>query len=529
MKRNIEDILQGINIGIAIGLALNDNKENSLELYKNIMKNSLLPTENLEENYTQMLKKHAKADFQAGKFNQAVLQYLDIFKNAELEAEDCLTAALSLIELNQNDAAIGFLNLYEKFGVQDFLIQKQLGQVYFSLLKDYKKAIYYYENAIKICDEDADTFNILGHIYSLFYKDTRLEKQLEYFMKAFSLKKNTRLYIRNVIFTLYRLGRYSEVEDFYQKLLKLNPENNDYYFYGCFLISQKRLKEGYKYLQARFKKEDEDVSIIPAVLPQEKYWKGESLTGKAILVHCEQGFGDTILYSRFVKLLSKKARKVYFVVQDELFELMNKSNLGAEIYSTKFELARLDYDFYTTTMDLPLYLDFDIENLPYKEGYLHLPSIESHKGFKVGFAFKGNEKLKECSRDIEFESLKPLFDLKNIEFYSLQIGNNKDLPNNVSDLGTLFNSFHDTARAISGLDLIISTDNVILNLAGALGKPTLGIFNRFVDYRWFDIKEGFSTNWYDSVKVFQNKNQDEWSSTLLRVKDEINRIKEGLN
>ena len=57
MKRNMEDILQGINIGIAIGLALNDNKENSLELYKNIMKNSILPTENLEENYTQMLKK----------------------------------------------------------------------------------------------------------------------------------------------------------------------------------------------------------------------------------------------------------------------------------------------------------------------------------------------------------------------------------------------------------------------------------------------------------------------------------------
>lgn len=529
MERNIEDLLQGINIGIAVGLALGENKENSLELYKNIMKNSVLPTEHLEKNYSNMLKKHAFQNYKLGKYNEAVLEYLDVFKNAELEQNDCLTAALSLIELNQKEAAMGFLKLYENFSRDDFVIQKQLGQIYFSLLKDYKKAIYHYEKAVQICDEDADTFNILGHIYSLFYKDTRLEKQLEYFTKAYNLKKNTRLYIRNVIFTLYRLGRYSEVEEFYKKLFKLNPENNDYYFYGCFLISQKRLKEGYKYLQARFKKEDEDVSIIPAVLSVDKYWKGENLTGKTILVHCEQGFGDTILYSRFVKLLSKKARKVYFVVQDELFELMNKSNLGAEIYSTKFELSRLDYDYYTTTMDLPLYLNFDEEELPYREGYLFCPHIESHNGFKVGFAFQGNEKLKESARDIPLKTLKTLFDIEGVEFYSLQVGVSESLPNNVADLGSLFNSFYDTARAISGLDLIVSTDNVILNLAGALGKSTIGIFNRFVDYRWFEVADEASLNWYKNVKVFKNKNQDEWNETLIRVKEEINRIKEGLN
>lgn len=528
MEKNIEDLLQGINIGVAIGLALSDNKEETLSIYKNIMKNSPFPTNNLEHKLINVVKKHALKNFESKKFNDAALQYLDIFKNAEIEPQEYLNLAISLIELEQIEAAKGFLNLYNNFGIDDFFIQKNLGWIYFSGLKDFEKAIYHYEKALQINQNDPEVYNILGHIYALFYKDKQLEKQFGYFLKAHELKKNTRLYIRNVIFSLYRLGRYNEVEEFYQKLLNLNPEQNDYYFYGCFLISQKRFKEGYKYLQARFKKES-DASIIPAVLPPEKYWKGETLIGKTILVHCEQGFGDTILYSRFVKSLSKQAKKVYFVVQEELFELMNNSNLGAEIYSTNFELAKLKYNYFTTTMDLPLYLDLPSDDLPFKGGYLKAPASEKTSGvFKIGFAFEGNEKLKENARDINIEILAPIFKACNAKFYSLQVGNKSPLPNDVIDLGSGFKNFSETAKAISAMDLIISTDNAVMNLAGALGKTTFGLFNRFVDYRWCDIKEGCSLNWYDSITVLQNTDQDDWAPTITRLIMEINRIKEGL-
>ena len=528
--RNIEDLLQGINIGIAVGLALSDNKSNALELYKNIMQHSVLPAESLVNDYSKMLRNHASEDFKANNYNDAVLQYLDLFKDSDLEPDEYKQVAVSLLELNQKEAGLSFLELYEKSSANCFETQKNLGWIYFNALKDYEKAISHYEKAININPNDPEVYNTLGHIHVLHHKDKTLDTQLECFMKAHNLRKNTRLYIRNIIFTLYRLQRWDEVEGFYQQLLKLNPTHSDRYYYGCFLISQKRFQEGFKYLQHRFDKEDGERSIIPSVLPPSKYWQGEDLASKTILVHCEQGFGDSIMYSRFVKTLSKQAKKVYFIVQDELFTLINDSNLGCEVYSTEFELSKLEYDFYTTTLDLPLYLKIDANNLPFKEGYLKATPLElSSNKLKIGFAYQGNEQLKSNERDIPLNTLAKIFDIEGCEFYSLQVDSKEPLPDNIIDLAKDFKNFHDTARAINAMDIIISTDNVILNLAGALGKRTFGLFNRFVEYRWIDLENIKNTQWYDSVLTFKNEYQDSWDDSISNIIGEINRIKEGLS
>lgn len=521
--RNIKDLLQGINIGIAVGLALSENPENTLELYKNIMSASILPSKELTNNYTNFLKEHASEKFKNEDFNTAVLEYLDIFRNADMEPEEYRNTAICLLKLNQKDAAIEFLKKYEECAPNNPEIHKNIGLIYFNMLEDYQMAIEHFEKYVKIVQSDPEIYNVLGHLYSLHHKDKQLKKQLEYFMHAYRLRKNTRLYIRNVIFTLFRLGEYEQVEEFYQKLLKLNPTHSDYYYYGCFLISQNKIAEGYKYLSHRFEKEDGDKSIIPAVLPTEKLWHGEDLTGKTILVHCEQGFGDTILYSRFVKDISKKAKKVYFIVQEELFSLMNNSNLGAEIYSTAFELSRLDYDYFTTTVELAAYQKFTAEKIPYNKGYLCAKPINlTSDNLKIGFAYKGSNLLKSCERDIK--DLSELFKLKDCQLYSLQVDGDLTLPDNVIDLGKDFKSFEDTANAIMAMDIIISTDNAILNLAGALGKKTLGVFNRFPEYRWINLCDKKETCWYNSVLAFQNKKQDDWEPTLKRITDYI---KEG--
>ena len=529
--RNTEDVLLGINIGIAAGLALSGNKENTLNLYEEIMKRSVIPTGEQIKNYTDFLRKHAEKEFQEGKYNDALFKYLDVFKTTPLMSEEYKQVALCLIELNYPDEGKEYLSLYENTAENKLFALKETGNIYFHKLHDIVGAIGYFEKFIAQFTQDDEVYNILGHLYSLYYKDRQLEKQKDYFLAAHNLKKNTRLYIRNVIFTLFRLGEYEEVEKYYKKLLNLNPEHKDYYYYGCFLINRKQFKEGYRFLQHRFEKEENDRSIIPAVLDQNKYWTGEPLERKKILVHCEQGFGDTILYARFVKELKKKATKVYFVVQDELFELINNSNLGVEVFSTKFGLYNLDYDYYTTTVDLPLYLESNPDDLPYLSGYLTAPAMDlkTNKKLKIGLAWYGNEKLKEAARDIPFEELKPLLDIEDIEFYSLQAGGDTISDNRLKNLGKEFKTFNDTAKAIMGLDIVISSDNAVLNLCGALGKKTFGIFNKYPDYRWFDLKEGNPSNWYRSVEVFQNKHQDEWTDTIKRVCEKINRIKEGFN
>jgi ADP-heptose:LPS heptosyltransferase len=76
-----------------------------------------------------------------------------------------------------------------------------------------------------------------------------------------------------------------------------------------------------------------------------------------------------------------------------------------------------------------------------------------------------------------------------------------------------FKDFYDTACAIKNMDLVISTDNVILNLAGALGVKTIGLFNKYTNYRWYKLK-GNDTGWYKSVRPIRAKVQDDWEQVF---------------
>ena len=102
--RNVEDVLLGINIGIAAGLALSGNKENTLKLYEEIMSRSILPTDNLKQNLAEYIKEHAGKDFKEQRYNDAIFQYLDVFQNTPLEPEEYRNAGVCLIELNQPEA-----------------------------------------------------------------------------------------------------------------------------------------------------------------------------------------------------------------------------------------------------------------------------------------------------------------------------------------------------------------------------------------------------------------------------------------
>ena len=109
-----------------------------------------------------------------------------------------------------------------------------------------------------------------------------------------------------------------------------------------------------------------------------------------------------------------------------------------------------------------------------------------------------------------------------VQLYSLQVGESSNqmdnLPSDVSiiNLGESLKDFTDTANVIAGLDFIISSDNVVLNLAGAMGKLTLGIFNKYPNYRWFNLT-GDNVIWYDSVIPFQCEEENNWNFVMEKI------------
>ena len=179
-------------------------------------------------------------------------------------------------------------------------------------------------------------------------------------------------------------------------------------------------------------------------------------------------------------------------------------------------------------MDLPYPLGVDSCFIPYDTKYLQ-ETQQIDLGvdkFKIGIAYSGDLSANYNGRDVELKEFYNLAKLDGVQLYSLQVGESseqlKNLPAdvNIVDLGKTFNTFMDTANAIASLDMVISSDNVILNLAGALGIKTIGLFNKYPNYRWFDLT-GEDVVWYKSVKPLQCSVENQWSDLFVMVENEI--------
>ena len=250
-----------------------------------------------------------------------------------------------------------------------------------------------------------------------------------YFEKAYRLKPEDRLILHGLAFGYEKLGDINNARKFYQKLLENNPTNTDYYNYGAFLISCGELQEGHKFLTHRFNIDDKNLQYPVSTSKGVKWDLKSDISDKTLLVHYEQGFGDTFMYCRFVPGLKPLAKKVIFVVQNELFELIKSSEIfeGIDIVSSKLNLDELEFDVHMSPLDAPFVCGVDSCNLPYTDKYLNVDEIlvqEYAKKYlvssgclKVGISYQGNKSANYNGRDIDFSRFSRLFNLKNIDFY----------------------------------------------------------------------------------------------------------------
>ena len=183
-------------------------------------------------------------------------------------------------------------------------------------------------------------------------------------------------------------------------------------------------------------------------------------------------------------------------------------------------------------MSIPQVLNLTPENISVGSNYIKVRQerVDYYKKYfninklKIGIAFHGNKNFNKY-RNIPLKYFKNISELDNVELYIL----NKDIHdkelsifsnNNVHNIAKYFHNFEDTAAAIENCDIVVSSDNCIMNLAGALGKKTLGIFNWYSEWRWFDLT-GEDVVWYTSVKPFVNKKMNDWENTINEVKEYI--------
>lgn len=437
---------------------------------------------------------------------------------AELVAGDLSILAECVANFEQFDLALDFLKFYEEKESNLPLKLLTLGNFYNLKLKDYKKAIKYYEHYLKIDETKSVIYTILASLYAKAYGDLSLEDQVRYFEKAYKLKPNDRLVLHGLAFGYEKLKNLKMANKFYEKLIQNNPTETDFYNYGAFLISCGEFESGHNYFTHRFSTGDKNLEYPISYAPEKRWNLKSDISDKVLLIHYEQGFGDTFMYCRFVPMMKNLAKQVIFVVQDSLYDLIKNSKIISDgvMVVPECQSENLEYDLHMALLDTPFVLKISAQNLPLCEKYLEVEDdkvkvyadkyLNKSNRIKVGICLHGNKNANYKGRDLELSKMQELFNLKDVEFYLLTEDKETEIQNLIP-LGETFETFTDTACAVKNMDVVLSTDNVILNLAGSLGVKTLGLFTKYPNFRWFKLS-GNDVGWYKSVRPVQIENFD---------------------
>ena len=309
---------------------------------------------------------------------------------------------------------------------------------------------------------------------------------------------------------LYRNeGNYTESEKCIKEALKYNPNNvMSHLSLGMTYLIQKDFENGYKHYM---KKKPEVAAMY------KNHWDGAEHKDKTLLVYYDSGFGDQIMFCRYLNLVKNKFKHVKILTHITLFNLLKNNFPDIEIVLNNDG----NYDYSDNIMYLNYHLGLDFNNIPYSQGYLKAEKSNDEcfntDKKKIGISWQGRYDGYK-NRAIALKELSPLFDIENAQFYSFvkddKLNQIKDFPQ-IIDIGNNVKDFEDTASKLNALDLFITIDTAVANLAGALGVKTFLLLPYASEWRWFSDTK--TTPWYDSVTIFKQKQHWDWAPVVEEI------------
>ncbi len=258
-------------------------------------------------------------------------------------------------------------------------------------------------------------------------------------------------------------------------------------------------------------------------------WLGEyPLQRKTVLLHAEQGLGDTIQFARYVPVLAEAGAQVVFEVQAELTSLMSRLNGAAAVIA--HGQAPPHFDVHCPLGSLPLALRTEPDTVPAQIPYLsaddtHLAKWSARIGTlarpRIAIAWSGNPShFNDRNRSIAFARFAPLLSIA-ARFLSIQRDVRSEdalilaQETRVMHVGDELETFDDTAAVIALADLVIAADTAVAHLAGAMGRPLWAMIPFAPDWRWTLQDE--TSPWYPTARLFRQRSPGDWENVIARV------------
>ncbi|HXX63629.1 MAG TPA: tetratricopeptide repeat protein, partial [Bacteroidota bacterium] len=332
--------------------------------------------------------------------------------------------------------------------------------------------------------------------------------------------------------------RFQEALSSYDNALRARPDYPEAHLNRALIsLLMGRLDEGWAGYEWRMKVRDPR-RLYTAPGPDLQMWDGSDIAGKSILVRCEQGFGDTIQFSRFLPLLKERGAHVVFECHRELCGLFEGFPGVESLQAMKREPPSARFDTYVQLLSLPGLLGIrDVGSIPWPGPYIRADETRVRQwGGRircdrptVGLVWAGNPIHKnDYHRSIPAQIIMPLLDTPGVKFFSLQKGKHAadlEASGRAERLDPHLLDFSETAAAIENLDLVIAVDTAVAHLAGAMGKPVWTLLPYRPDWRW--LLERSDSPWYPSMKLFRQSAHGDWPSVIGVVSSELRRFLES--
>ena len=384
--------------------------------------------------------------------------------------------------------------------------------------------------------EHADSFALFNNLGGILVDAGRLSEAIDTLTQATERIPDA----AEIQFTLGRAlisnGNLAEAESRLRRALSLEPGKRGWRFWLAHaLLMQGRVAEGWAEYESRLAGPGFSVGV--AGLPR---WNGADPSGMRLRVIAEQGLGDSIMFARFITLLTERGARVQFLCRRNMVRLFQASFDSAKVEVTADPDADpAGVDAHVHLMSLPHLLRLPQEALLAKIPYLRIPADlatawqarvaaalgSSRAPLKVGLMWAGNpDRSRDEDRSLPIESARRLGEVGNgIAWFSLQVdterSRNTGGPFPMIDLTSEMSDYADSMGLIAAMDLVISVDTSTAHATAAMGQALWLVAPHNVCWRW--VIAGTESPWYSGVRIFRAVRPQEWAPVVERVATEL--------
>ena len=449
-----------------------------------------------------------------------------------------LLLANALMKANRPEEAVDALNDLLKIKPRDGAALNNLGVCLRKLKRDAEAEVAY-RRALDVAPDDAGTLSNYG---TLLMEMERVDEAIILFRKAIDSKPTFGEAHLNLGLAYRSQMRLAEAIPAVREGVRLCPDLAEAHAgLGELLLLDGQLEEGFREYDWRSRMAEFPSPRRDFTSPR---WDGVFRPGLTLLVHDEQGVGDTMQFVRFAQIAQARGARVIVECNTQLTRLLTGMPGVHQVIGRTSPIP--PHDAHVPLLSLPQELGVSLAGIPANVPYLRAePELAAHwgarlsrlpafqTGLRVGLVWAGSpEHRNDRNRSLALERLAPLAAAPNVSFVSLQkgagAGQAAHPPAGMAliDLGPEIGNFADTAAILQHLDLVVTVDTSVAHLAGALGRPVWVLLPFFPDWRW--LRGTDVSPWYPTMRLFRQERPRDWDPVIARVAGALRAASDGV-